>query len=78
MARRDTTCVYYRAPSALRLYPASSPTEHCPKPCFIWLQKGQNRAFSGLKHYPRPKSQGGKETFYLCANCHAAHQSKPE
>ncbi len=34
---------------------------------------GTTTAPTYIKHHPRPKSQGGKETFYLCANCHAAH-----
>jgi hypothetical protein len=34
---------------------------------------GTTTAPAYVKHHPRPRSQGGKETFYLCANCHAAH-----
>jgi hypothetical protein len=34
---------------------------------------GTTTAATYIKHHPRPRSQGGKETFYLCANCHAAH-----
>jgi hypothetical protein len=34
---------------------------------------GTTTAPTYIKHHPKPKSQGGKETFYLCANCHAAH-----
>ncbi len=34
---------------------------------------GTTTAPTYIKHHPRPRSQGGKETFYLCANCHAAH-----
>lgn len=34
---------------------------------------GTTTAATYVKHHPRPRSQGGKETFYLCANCHAAH-----
>lgn len=39
---------------------------------------GTTNAPTYVKHHPRPRSQGGKETFYLCANCHAAHHYKPE
>ncbi len=34
---------------------------------------GTTTAPTYVKHHPKPKSQGGTETFYLCANCHAAH-----
>lgn len=34
---------------------------------------GTTTAPTYVKHHPKPKSRGGKNTFYLCANCHAAH-----
>lgn len=34
---------------------------------------GTTTATTFVKHHPKPRSEGGKETFYLCPDCHAAH-----